>query len=274
MAHPSGALWIPETRTVLVADVHLGYSFAQRRRGELGPLADAVAKEKLLRLADELSPREFVFLGDLVHAPRPSSPEREWIEDLLTQISLRARMIAVRGNHDRAFAREFGHLPIKNVDTWSAPGILALHGDRLATSPIPEAATLIMGHLHPSLALRDASGANQRVPLFLVSPHCIVLPAFSPFARGFDVGAGLPIELEVCFQTAKGTAARRQEIKEHASPSGAAHETAPVMAFAATSSRVAALGPLHQAIERMLASTPATPGHFRRRQKRIRWLGS
>ncbi len=244
MAHPSGALWIPETRTVLVADVHLGYSFAQRRRGELGPLADVIAKEKLLRLADELRPLDFIFLGDLVHAPRPSSPEREWIEDLLSQLGLRARMIAVRGNHDRAFAREFGHLPIKNVETWSAPGILALHGDRLATSPIPEAATLIMGHLHPSLALRDASGANQRVPLFLVSPHCIVLPAFSPFARGFDVRAGLPIELEICFRSED------------------------IMAFAATSSRVAALGPLHQAIERMLASTPAAPGHFRRRQKR------
>ena len=39
-AHPSGALWIPESRTLLVADLHLGYGWAQRRRGELGPLAD------------------------------------------------------------------------------------------------------------------------------------------------------------------------------------------------------------------------------------------
>ncbi len=243
MAHPSGALWIPETRTALVADVHLGYSWAQRRRGELGPLADVIAKEKLLRLTDELTPREFVFLGDLVHAPRPCKPEREWIEDVLTNIRLRAHIVAVRGNHDRAFAREFGHLPLTTVETWSAPGILALHGDRLASAPIPESATLIMGHLHPSLALRDASGANQRVPLFLVSPHCVVLPAFSPFARGFDVGGGLPAELQACF--------RSEEIT----------------AFAATPSRVAALGPLRQAIERMLASTPATPGHFRRRKR-------
>ena len=244
LAHPSGALWIPETRTAVIADVHLGYSWAQRRRGELGPLADAAAKEKLVRLAAELNPLEFVFLGDLVHAPKPCAPEREWIEDILTQLSACARIIAVRGNHDRAFAREFGHLDLTTVDAWPAPGILALHGDRLARTAIPETGTLIMGHLHPSLALRDAAGANHRVPLFLATPHCIVLPAFSPFARGFDVGAGLPAELNACFRTSE------------------------IHAYAATASRVAALGPLRQAIERMLEATPSTPGHFRRQKRR------
>ena len=239
-AHPSGALWIPESHTVLIADVHLGYSWAQRRRGELGPLADVAAKEKLLRVIAELNAQQIIFLGDLVHAPKPCAPEREWIESLLTDLSTRASIIAVRGNHDRAFAREFGHLPLTTVEIWTAPGLLALHGDRLARAPVPGFATLIMGHLHPSLSLRDASGANQKVPLFLVTPSCVVLPAFSPFARGFDVASGLPGELAACF--------RKEDIH----------------AYAATQTRVAALGPLKQAIEKMLASTPSTPGHFRR----------
>ena len=234
---------MPECRTAIVADLHLGYSWAQRRRGELGPLADAAAKEKLLRLASELEPAQFVFLGDLVHAPRPCLPERQWIESLLTDLSLRARLVAVRGNHDRAFAREFGHLPLTKVESWSAPGMLALHGDRLAHAPILESGTLVMGHLHPSLSLRDAAGANQRVPLFLVAPSCVVLPAFSPFARGFDVACGLPAELMPCFGS---------------------HE---IHAYAATNTRIASLGPLKQAMERMLAASPSTPGHFRRRPR-------
>jgi putative SbcD/Mre11-related phosphoesterase len=241
--HPSGALWIEESRTLLVADVHLGYSWAQRRRGELGPLADAVAKDKLLKLAKELNPFQIVFLGDLVHAPRPCAPEREWIEALLTELSANTQIIAVRGNHDRAFAREFGHLPLTTVETWTAPGILALHGDRLAHAPIPESALLILGHLHPSLSLHDAAGAKQRIPLFLVTPHCIVLPAFSPFARGFDVSSGLPSELAAIFRNTE------------------------IQAFAATQTRVAPLGPLRQAIDRMRDSTPTTPGHFRRRAR-------
>ncbi len=243
LAHPSGALWIPETRTALVADVHLGYSFAQRRRGELGPLADTAAKDKLLALSADLQPRQFVFLGDLVHAPRPCAPERRWIEDVLIQLSSDANLIAVRGNHDRAFAREFGHLPVTTLETWAAPGIFALHGDLLASAPIPEDSTVVMGHLHPSFAIRNASGASRRVSLFLATRHCIVLPAFSPFARGFDVGAGLPSELSACFRTSE------------------------IHAYVATPTRVAALGPLSQAIQRMLAATPSTPGHFRRRSR-------
>ena len=241
-AHPTGALWIPATRTALIADAHLGYSWAQRRRGELGPLADIAAKEKLLRFVAELQPLHLVFLGDLVHAPRPCAPEREWIEQLLIQLGESVQITTVRGNHDRAFVREFGHLRLNSAETWSAPGLLALHGDRLAHAPVPEAATLILGHFHPSLSVRDAAGASHRLPLFLVSPRCLVLPAFSPFARGFEVGSGLPVELEKLFGVSE------------------------VQAFAATASRVTALGSLRQAIERMLAATPNMPGHFRRRR--------
>lgn len=243
VAHPSGALWIPGIRTAILADVHLGYSWAQRRRGELGPLADEAAKDKLLHLATDLNPEQLVFLGDMVHAPRPCAPEREWIGSLLMLLGERARIVAVRGNHDRAFAREFRHLNLTTLESWSAPGLLALHGDRLQGTFAAEAATLILGHLHPSMALRDAAGANHRVPLFLATPHCVVLPAFSPFARGFDVAGGLPRELDACFRTTE------------------------VRAFAATGSRVAALGPLWQGLKRMLTDTPSTPGHFRRRKR-------
>ncbi len=243
-AHPSGALWLPGSKTILIADVHLGYSWAQRRRGELGPLADARAREKLFCVAGELQPEVVVFLGDLVHAPRPCAPEREWIEETLTILTQRAVIVAVRGNHDRAFAKEFGHLNLKTVEAWSSDGLTAIHGDRLATAAIPEHGTLILGHLHPCLGIRDSSGANQKVPLFLVNQHCVVLPAFSPFARGYDVGSGLPQELIRCFRKAD------------------------MHAYAATPTRVTALGPLKQAIERMLSATPSTPGHFRRRVKR------
>src|SRR5690349_5294754 len=101
-------MWIASSRTLVVADIHLGYSWAQRRRGELGPLADERAKQKLNAACDELGPAEIVFLGDVVHAPRSCQPEREWIEKTLISLSERMRLTAVRGNHDRAFAREFG----------------------------------------------------------------------------------------------------------------------------------------------------------------------
>ncbi len=226
-AHPSGAIWVPEARIAIVADVHLGYSWAQRRRGELGPLADFQTREKLLALVENLKPRQIVFLGDLVHAPRPCAPEREWIENTLAELSERSALVAVRGNHDRAFAREFSQLPIEQRDHWSNELLTAVHGDRLKAAPIVDKGTLVIGHWHPCLDIRDAAGALHKMRVFLVSGSCLVLPAFSPFARGCDMGAGLPPDLEACF--------RGKEIE----------------VYAASPTRVVRLGLLQQAVGRL-----------------------
>lgn len=243
-AHASGALWLPESETAIVADIHLGYSWAQRRRGELGPLADYRTREKLFQLREELKPRQIVFLGDVVHAPRSCTPEREYIEETLGVLGSTAQLIAVRGNHDRHFASEFGHLNFRSVEAWTNGSITAVHGDRF-TFAWPEGHTLVLGHLHPSLAVRDAAGAGHRLPVFLVSETCLVLPAFSPFARGYDVAGGLPSELLGCF--------RKNEIHT----------------YAATGKRIVRLGSLRTAIETMANADESSPAQFRRRRRRV-----
>lgn len=237
-AHTSGAVWIADIQTAIVADVHLGYSWAQRRHGELGPLADSRAREKLFAMCDELAPQQIVFLGDLVHAPRPCRPEREWVEETITALSSRAELIEVRGNHDRAFAREFGHLKIRCKESWSANGLAAVHGDRTDVA-CPEHNTLLLGHLHPCLGVKDVSGAGRKLPLFLVTPACVVLPAFSPFSRGYDLVCGIPEELQAFFGDAE------------------------VQAYAATAKRIVPLGPLYRAIEKMFEANVSAPERFR-----------
>ena len=224
-----------------MADVHLGYSWAQRRRGELGPLADFRTRDKLFALVDGLRPQRLVFLGDLVHAPRPCEAEREWIENVLLELSGSTQVIAVRGNHDRAFTRDFGHLNIEQREYWAEDSMVAVHGDKLNAAPMGEGSLLVAGHFHPCLGVRDASGASQKLPVFLVSQRFVVLPAFSPFARGYDVLCGLPTEL------------------------GERFGEEPVEVYAAAPKRVVRLGPLHRALERMEQINVSAPAQFRRR---------
>ncbi len=240
-AHPAGALWVSESRTAIVADVHLGYSWAQRRRGELGPLADFRTSEKLLALVEDLQPARIVFLGDLVHAPRPCAAERECIESTLLELSRRAALVTVRGNHDRAFAREFGHLPIEQREHWSNEFVTAVHGDRLQLAPILESHTLVVGHLHPCLSVKDSSGASQKLSAFLVNRNCLVLPAFSPFARGYDITSGLPRDLLACFCDE------------------------PLEVYVTTRTRVVHLGSLRNALQRIGEAEVNAPAQFRRR---------
>ena len=180
-AHPSGALFVPERSTALIADLHLGYAWAQRRRGELGPLNDGGIIRKLRETLDSLRAETVVLLGDIYHAPRPSPAERKLVQEALSMMP--RQLIVVRGNHDRAITRDFG---LTALPAWEAPGLLGVHGDQLPSTD----RYLIMGHLHPVINIRDAAGASRRLPVFQVKKSVCCLPAFSPFAAGVAVRGG------------------------------------------------------------------------------------
>jgi metallophosphoesterase superfamily enzyme len=99
--YPSGALWLPERGIALIADLHLGFALAHRRRGELWPLTDGGAKARLAELCNELQPKTLVLVGDVIYAPRPCPEEEELIGGTLNAISKRTQVICVAGNHDR-----------------------------------------------------------------------------------------------------------------------------------------------------------------------------
>jgi hypothetical protein len=194
-ACPGPALWIEQSASLYVADLHLGYSWALRRRGQLGPLVEGDARSRVKRLLDALKPSRLIVAGDLVHAPRPCAQERAEIENSVQEFSRHCQMILVRGNHDRGFLLDFAQLPVRVVESWQQDGWLAVHGDSHEFS-WPERSSLILGHWHPAVSVKDAAGARIRFPAFLVWPQAIVLPAFSPFSAGFDLRRGVPKGLQ------------------------------------------------------------------------------
>ncbi len=238
-AHASGALWIDSSRTLVIADLHLGYGWAQRRKGELGPLADELTVEKLKTVCSHFGPQRVVFLGDVVHAPRPCPEERTYIETVLNGLSADLELVSVQGNHDRAFAREFHTLPVQVVREWRDSGLAAVHGDK--PPAVAEAnGILLLGHLHPSMPVKDVAGAGRRLPLFLAGTSAILLPAFSPFALGYNLLEGLPQE----FARLMGEG--------------------PVLGFIASGTRVVPIGPFEEAIRRMYQADVSAPEVFRR----------
>jgi metallophosphoesterase superfamily enzyme len=192
--HASGALWIPAFGAALVADAHLGYGWAQRRRGELGAVEDGGAAAKLAELCGELAPRELVLLGDVVHAPRPAAPERALIEGVVTGLAARTAVRVVLGNHDRGFPRDFGHLRVAIARSWCGGGVFAIHGDRPEAAP--EGYVLALGHIHPVLRIRDAAGAWAKIRAFVAGERGVILPAFSPFAGGADARTEIPAAVQ------------------------------------------------------------------------------
>jgi putative SbcD/Mre11-related phosphoesterase len=187
-AHSSGALWLSESRTALLADVHLGYGWALRRRGQLGPVQEGAVRQKLMSTIADLQPRVIVFVGDVVHAPRPGPQERAAIEATLRELAATASLTLIPGNHDRSFHKDYPGAAISIAKEWRDSGTLAVHGHIL-----PQTSDhLIVGHIHPALTIVDHAGATQKLPVFVASERITVLPAFSPLAAGGDIRVYLP----------------------------------------------------------------------------------
>ena len=115
----------------------------------------------------------------------------------------------------------------------------AIHGDRSAPEFVA-GQLLVLGHFHPSVPIVDTAGALQRLPAFLVNRRCVVLPAFSPFAKGFDLATGLPSELRSYF-------------------GGEEIET-----YAASATRVVRLGSLFRLLQHMDQKNVGAPKQFRK----------
>jgi uncharacterized protein len=173
---PDGAIVHPEARTVVVADVHLGYEWARGDQGDCLPahsLADSLTKLGRVFARAPGALERLVVAGDLVESRRPCPRTDRDVAELTRWLRARGiELVALRGNHDPP--RSPAPPSTLDVAGWTVG-----HGDR----PI-RASRTVTGHLHPVLR---AEGVTA--PCFLVGPSAIVVPAFSTNAAGVSVAS-------------------------------------------------------------------------------------
>jgi len=195
------AIWLPESRTLAIADPHLGYAWANRHAGQLLPIA--VAEDtlpRLIALLEDYAPRELLILGDIVHRAAPVAALVDTLRDLVTQVRGRTLLRALRGNHDRHLARLLADagIDLPLLGSHAAPPHQFLHGDAVDELAAPAELALvgkaggriIMGHEHPAISLSDGIASHLRAPCFLVGPQLVIVPAFSPWAAGANIRGG------------------------------------------------------------------------------------
>lgn len=183
----TGAVWLPAEQAVVVADVHMGYELAARRRGgylpEVAGGGDVGAR--LVELTLALGASRIVIAGDLRHSTRDvDALEREELAALAAAVRAQIRLDVVLGNHDRGDALIGGATSM----TLRVGDVDVVHHPPMAT---PTRWT-ICGHLHPRVTLRDETGASARYPCALVGERTVVVPAWSDWAGGKEARRLLP----------------------------------------------------------------------------------
>ena len=179
LLRPSGALWLANERTLIVADLHLEKGSAYAARGQMLPPYDT--RETLARLAAEvgrLMPRAIVLLGDTLHDRHAEARLAAEDARALGALAAVAELIWIVGNHDADGPRQ---LPGRAAATLSLAGLTLVHE--------PAAAPRwgeVAGHLHPCAKVK-ARGGGIRRRCFVTDGERLVLPAFGAFAGGLNV---------------------------------------------------------------------------------------
>ncbi len=178
LATAEGALFWPERRALLVADLHLEKASWFARLGQFLPPYDSHATLTALAAEVERTGATTLYcLGDSFHDRFGCDRLPDAARAMLLALTARLDWVWILGNHDPSFADHCGG---RLVEEAHVSGLTLRHeaDPRVST---PE----ISGHYHPKLRLQ-LRGKNVSRRCYVASEAKLILPAFGSLTGGLD----------------------------------------------------------------------------------------
>jgi uncharacterized protein len=179
VADTSGALYWPEERMLIVADLHLEKGSAFAARGVLLPPYDTASTlARLARVIERYTPQLVIALGDSFHDGGGPARMADRDRASLKALQRRRDWLWIAGNHDPDPADGIGG---RFADVLAA-GPLTFRHEPLSNSIDGE----IAGHLHPVARVARRGRAVSR-RCFASDNNRLVMPAFGAYTGGLNV---------------------------------------------------------------------------------------
>jgi len=185
VADPAGAIYWPDEKLLVVADLHLEKGSAFAARGVLLPPYDtATTLARLATLVERYAPRLVIALGDSFHDGGAPARMADISRVALKALQRGRDWVWLAGNHDPDPADGIGGIG----------GIGGRFADALALGPLtfrhePSLDSCdgeIAGHLHPLARVARRGRAVSR-RCFASDGRRLVMPAFGAYAGGLNV---------------------------------------------------------------------------------------
>ncbi|TVR02281.1 MAG: ligase-associated DNA damage response endonuclease PdeM [Spirochaetaceae bacterium] len=178
---PSGALYWPDQRLLVVADLHLGRRDAPQTADAAERSPDTAILRRLSRLVRDCAAERLLVLGDLVHGASAVTPDlirlvAEWRKTVAAEVLL------VRGNYD--------HLSAPVLNRWDvepAGDVVTVGSVRFRHKPgTRRSEPEICGHLHPCVRL-PATPEAPALPCFVMESNLLLMPSFGSHQDGYEI---------------------------------------------------------------------------------------
>lgn len=173
---PEKAMWMPESKTLVIADLHFGKVEHFRAAGIAIPAqANLQTLSALQNLLDRHHPSTVIFLGDLFHSVKNQS-----FMDVKSFLEMYPKVdfILVIGNHDIMKAHDYTELGLRLSDEWMLGNLWLTHEPQDEVRPNMYN---LAGHIHPGVKLKGRARQSLTLPCFFFGEHNGILPAFGYF---------------------------------------------------------------------------------------------
>ncbi|HEY2559790.1 MAG TPA: ligase-associated DNA damage response endonuclease PdeM [Caldimonas sp.] len=184
---PAKAAFLAASRTLLVADAHIGKAVTFRALGVPVPRGTTTETlDSLSALVAAWRARRIVFLGDFLHSAHAHAAATLGALARWRRAQAALELVLVRGNHDDRAGDPPPYLDIRVVDE-----PFEFEGFALCHHPRPRrGAYVLAGHLHPCVGIGGRAFDHLRLPCFWLGDDVGVLPAFGAFTGMHPIRVG------------------------------------------------------------------------------------
>jgi putative SbcD/Mre11-related phosphoesterase len=198
-------LFCENKELLIIADLHIGIEKELREQGLNPPLQTPKLIENIISLCVEYKPKDIILLGDVKHnIPISTFRERKDVKELLELLTKYGKIHILPGNHDGNISRySSDKIIIHRSDGFIIEETGLLHGHCWPRTELINCKSIIIGHTHPTVMLKDRLGYKTYEPCWLQgscfiekiyekykkknNPNIIIMPAFNKLCGGLAV---------------------------------------------------------------------------------------
>lgn len=186
-------LFIVDKKILVFCDTQIGYEEALNKQGILIPrfqISDMI--KRIETVIKQTKPNIIIINGDIKHEfGEISKTEWRYTIKLIDFLSKYAKLILIKGNHDKILGPIANKKNIKIVNYYKTGDIFLCHGHEIPNSKeFNNSKIIIIGHEHPALGLKEGS-RKEKYKCFLKGKYkdkiLIVQPSLNLITEGTDI---------------------------------------------------------------------------------------
>ena len=176
---PSRALFLPETKELLICDIHLGKAeYFQQNGIPLTNNSDKNNFARIKKIVKKYSPEKLIILGDLFHSKYSIDKTlQKKVENLPRTLNTNVELVL--GNHDIG-------CNIKNIKIFDVKKIKNFIFSHEPVNYADNKTLNICGHYHPKIYLKNKEDKlSFRCFAMDINKNVLYLPAFGDLTGGY-----------------------------------------------------------------------------------------